>query len=83
MSVLFTVFVLSFIASIIWPDLFALTVLFVFKPPALVPRAISVVVDTISVCFIIFPIAIVYVTIGVDEAASSICLIIFPVTFVK
>lgn len=65
-AVLLPVFILTFVACIVWPNLLTLTVLFVFKPPALVASTISVVVNSIAMCLIILPISVVNIAISVN-----------------
>jgi hypothetical protein len=66
LTVLFTVFVLAFIAGVVWPDFFALTVLFVLEPITFVTCTISVIVLSETVRLVIFPFSIIDVSISVD-----------------
>jgi hypothetical protein len=81
--VFFTVFIKSLVASIIWPNLFALTMLFILEPLALVTRSISVVINTETVRLIVLPIAIINVTVCMDQTTSSVGLIVLPIAFVQ
>lgn len=83
MAVLLAILVLTFVASIIRPDFFAFTVLFVLEPPAFVSRTISVIVDSVAVGLIVLPVSIIDVSVSMNKAASTVCFIVFPVTFVK
>jgi len=78
-----SVFVHALVASIVWPNLFTLAVLFILLPLAFVLGTVSVVVDTITVGLVVLPLAVVNIAVSVDEATSTVSLVVFPVAFIE
>ena len=77
------ILVLTFVAGIVWPNLFTFAVLLVLKPVALVACSIRVVVLAIAVGLVVFPLSVVDVAIGVNESSTSIRFVCLPVAFVE
>ena len=80
---LLTLFIVSFVLSTIWPNLLALTVLFIFEPLTFVPRSISVIVHAVAVRLIVLPLTVVYVTVGVNQATATVSLVVVPVALIQ
>ena len=75
--------ILAFIAGIVRPDFFAVTMLLVLIPEALVARTIRVMIISETMRLVILPLTVIYVAIRMNKPAAAVCLVSFPVALVQ
>ena len=79
---LFTVLVVSFRASTIWPSFDTITVLFVFQPLTCVLCSVHVDVGSLVVRLVIEPLSLVNIAITVYQTTFTVGHIVHPISFV-
>lgn len=73
---------LPLILSTIWPNLFAMTMLFVILPLSLIDCAIWMSVCSYTMSLIVLPLSRVNVSISMDQLSLSICFVVYPLSLI-